>query len=310
MTNPEPTLIATSVVRGSQQGESHGGVYLIDTHSGEIRQTIDWNTSDIDFTGRGWDRGLRGIAFHKNEVYIAASDELFVYEPDFRLKRSFRSPYLKHCHEIQVKDNYLFLTSTGFDSVLVFDLGKQAFTWAIHISRDSQRWVGKHYDPMDFNGPAPGNVWHLNSICVGDSGVYVCGLHTGCLLKIGSDFEPRVAVDLPEGVHNGQLFADGVLFNDTNVDHVRFVRRSGEESAFKIPTYDPEQLTFTGVDDSKVARQGFGRGLCAIDDRLIAAGSSPSTLSIYDIESKERLLMVNFSLDVRNAIHGLEVWPY
>ena len=74
MTNPEPTLIATSVVRGSQQGESHGGVYLIDTRSGEIRQTIDWNTSDIDFTGRGWDRGLRGIAFHKNEVYIAASD--------------------------------------------------------------------------------------------------------------------------------------------------------------------------------------------------------------------------------------------
>ena len=91
MSNPEPTLIATSVVRGSQQGESHGGVYLIDTHSGEIHQTVDWNTCEIDFAGRGWDRGLRGIAFHNEEVYVAASDELFVYEADFRLKRSFRS---------------------------------------------------------------------------------------------------------------------------------------------------------------------------------------------------------------------------
>lgn len=310
MSNPEPTLIATSVVRGSQQGESHGGIFLIDTHSGEIRQTVDWNTCEIDFTGRGWDRGLRGIAFHNDEVYIAASDELFVYAPDFTIKRTFRSPYLKHCHEIQTKDKYLFLTSTGFDSVLIFDLDKQAFTVAIHLSQQGKYWVGKQYDPLDFNGPAPSNVWHLNSISVDDSGVYVCGLHTGCLLKIGSDFQPRIAIELPHGVHNAQLFSDGVLFNDTNDDHLRFVRRSGEECAFKIPIYEPEKLEFTGVDDSRIARQGFGRGLCAIDDRLIAAGSSPSTISIYDLDSRERLLMVNFSLDVRNAIHGLEVWPY
>ena len=40
---------------------------------------------DIDWRGRGADRGLRGIAFHDETVYIAASDELFAYTPDFRL---------------------------------------------------------------------------------------------------------------------------------------------------------------------------------------------------------------------------------
>ncbi|MGB2396077.1 MAG: hypothetical protein ACPH9W_10850, partial [Pseudomonadales bacterium] len=71
-----PSLIATSVVRGSQKGQSHGGVYVIDFQKQEVTQTIDWNSGDIDFSGRGWDRGLRGIEFTEDSVWIAASDEL------------------------------------------------------------------------------------------------------------------------------------------------------------------------------------------------------------------------------------------
>ena len=95
-------LVTTSVVRGSQQGQSHGGVYLIDLERRSVRQTIDWNKGDIDWQGRGWDRGLRGIAFDGGLVYIAASDELFAFTPDFRPAGSWRNSYLKHCHEIAV----------------------------------------------------------------------------------------------------------------------------------------------------------------------------------------------------------------
>ena len=95
-----PTLITSSVVRGTQQGESHGGIYLVNFADQTVDQVVDWDTSDIDFTGRGWDRGLRGIAFFADEIYIAASDELFVYDLNFKIQRSFRSTYLKHCHEI------------------------------------------------------------------------------------------------------------------------------------------------------------------------------------------------------------------
>ena len=79
-------------------------------------QVLDWNTMSIDWQGRGWDRGLRGIAFDGEIVYIAASDELFAYTPDFRLIGSWRNQYLKHCHEIHRHERTLFLTSTGFDS--------------------------------------------------------------------------------------------------------------------------------------------------------------------------------------------------
>ena len=56
MTAPAlPKLIATSVVRGSEKGQSHGGVYVIDFASQRVEQKIDWNTGDIDFAGRGRD---------------------------------------------------------------------------------------------------------------------------------------------------------------------------------------------------------------------------------------------------------------
>jgi hypothetical protein len=63
-------------------------------------------------------------------------------------------------------------------------------------------------------------------------------------------------------------------------------------------------------DTSNLARPSFGRGLCVVKDGLIAAGSSPSTVALHDLASGETALSVTLSTDIRNAIHGLEVWPY
>ena len=91
---------------------------------------------------------------------------------------------------------------------------------------------------------------------------------------------------------------------------MRVVPRAGAGQAFKIRGYDPADIQFAGIDDSKIARQAFGRGLCVIDDRFIAGGSSPSTVTLYDLQSKQMVASVNVTMDIRNAIHGLAVWPY
>jgi len=216
-----PTLITTSVVRGSQQGESHGGVYLINFAEQKVDQVVDWNTSDIDFTGRGWDRGLRGIAFFAGEIYIAASDELFVYDQNFKIQRSFRSSYLKHCHEIFQLNNHLYLTSTGHDSILAFDLEQQQFFWALHIGMDEGEPVGTAYDPNGINGPGGANgppaqnKLHLNSVFADNHGMFVSGLHSNGIFRIGDNNVVTTFVDLPAGTHNSRPFRDGVLFNDT-----------------------------------------------------------------------------------------------
>jgi len=303
-------LVATSVVRGSQQGESHGGVFLIDLVSQEVSQVIDWNTMDIDWRGRGADRGLRGIAFYKDTVFIAASDELFAYNPDFSLKGSWKNPYLKHCHEISVYQGQVFLSSTGFDSILAFDIEKQKFHWALYIEPEEFRFRGKAFDPGSEDGPLMLNKMHINSVVANMNGMYIAGLRTGGMLHFNGK-QVSMSATLPTGTHNAQPYREGVLFNDTEANTVRFSSPDPEQyRAFRVPAFPADQLTGMGQDTSKLARPSFGRGLCVVKDGLIAAGSSPSTIALHDMASGKTALSVTLSTDVRNAIHGLEVWPY
>ena len=308
MTLKLPTLIATSVVRGSQQGESHGGVYTIDFDKQKLDQHVDWNTSEINFSGRGADRGLRGISLDNDDVLVAASDELFCYSKDFEVRESWRNRYLNHCHEICRVDRMLFLTSTGHDAILAFDLDKKAFVWGFHLQRQLGKWGGFAFDPRTENGPRAFNDLHINMVHVDSTGLYISGLRTGALLHVNNQNMVTEVCNLPSGTHNARPFQNGIIFNDTASDCLRVVPRQGAGQAFKIRGYDPEHIEFAGIDDSKIARQAFGRGLCVIDDRFIAGGSSPSTVTLYDLKANEIVASVNITMDIRNAIHGLALW--
>ena len=310
MTDELPKLIATSVVRGSRQGESHGGIYTVDFEKQEVLQNVDWNKSEIDFEGRGADRGLRGIAFNEYDILIAASDELFRYDLNFKVKTGNKNRYLKHCHEICRFEQTIFLTSTGFDSLLAFDLSDMSYVWGFHLLRQYDQWSGHTFDPRSDMGPQPVNDYHINMIHVDSTGIYFSGLRTNALLHLDKDMQVSEVCSLPAGTHNAQPYREGVLFNDTQSDCVRYVGRDGEDVAFKIATYDEEDIEFAGIDDSNIARQGFGRGLCRVGDRFVAGGSSPSTISLYDLDAGQKVGSVNLTMDIRNAVHGLELWPY
>ena len=296
-------------MRGTHQGESHGGVYLIDLERQRIKQVIDWNTADIDWRGRGQDRGLRGIAFDGRRVFIAASDELFEYDPEFNAIASYPSPYLKHCHEIHVYKRRLFLTSTGYDAILGFDLDTNAFTWGLAVAQDRSGLRGVPFDPTGQSGPSQRNQLHLNSVYCDQAGMHMSGLRSGGLHVFTGRHLMRVAT-LPPGTHNARPYRDGVLFNDTEKNIVRCLSATGPQKIFHLPVYNPALLTHTDFDDSRTARQAFGRGLCQIGEDLIAAGSSPSTVTLYDLAEMRTVQSINLSMDVRNAIHGLEVWPF
>ena len=305
-----PRFIATSVVRGSRQGESHGGVFTVDFETRDGAQHVDWNSADIDWEGRGADRGLRGIAFDGDDIYIAASDEVFAYDRDFSISASYRNRYLKHAHEICRMENRLFVTSTGFDSVLSFNLESREFDWGFHLQRVHEIWSGHTCDPRGELGPRPVNDFHINMVHVDSGGIFLSGLRTNALLRLSNRMEVDELCSLPGGVHNARPWRDGVLFNDTAADCVRFVPRSGRQQAFPIQRYDEAQIVNAGIDDSRIARQAFGRGLCVVDDRFVAGGSSPSTITLYDLARNQVVGSVNLTMDIRNAIHGLEIWPY
>ncbi len=303
-----PKVIATSVVRGAQKRESHGGVYLVDLETEEIQQVVDWNTVDISWEGRGWDRGLRGISFYQGNTLIAASDEVYCFDRSFNIIKSWTCPYLRHAHEIHLYQDHLLISSTGFDSILGLNLKTDTFDKGWLIRRTPGNRIGvASFDPRE-QGPPAGNQLHINSVYRDASGLYV-GARALPFLLLVSDEGSRPYARIPTGSHNAVPFAGGTLFNDTNADVITY-ETPDQFCHLEVPTYPSDALLNKDLGDEKLARQGFGRGLCHFKDDIVIAGSSPSTVTAWDLKAGERLRSVNLSMDIRNAIHGLALWPY
>jgi len=179
----------------------------------------------------------------------------------------------------------------------------------MHIENNGFRFLGEPFDPNGEDGPLELNKLHINSVTANDDGMYIGGLHTNGMLHFNGK-RINMSATLPAGTHNAQPFEDGVLFNDTSSDCVRYAGRNGESLAFKTEAFDESDIDFADVEDADTRRQGFARGLCTVGDRFVAAGSSPSTISLYDFESEQKVGSVNLSLDIRNAIQGLTIWPF
>ena len=158
------------------------------------------------------------------------------------------------------------------------------------------RFKGIPYDPRDSGGPLQLNKLHLNSVHCTPGGMYITGLKTGGMLLYNGE-KLQMAVELPPGTHNARPFRDGVLFNDTESDALRYAGRGEglEDRAFKVPRFDPERLQNRGLDTSGIARQGFARGLCVLSDTVVAGGSSPSTVSSTTSPRTNGMLSVNLT---------------
>jgi len=303
-----PKLLATSVVRGSQQGESHGGIYLVDINDGTYNQMFDWNTNKIDFEGRGADRGLRGIAYYHDNIYIAASNEIFIFDQNFNIIGSLKNSFLKHCHEICVWQDILYITSTGFDSLVMYDLKQKKFSSAVYIKMSESEFRIMKFDPLSTKGPKNTNKIHLNSVTCDENGIYFSGRKVPFLFKIFRSQFGSVA-NIPLGTHNAQRFGSGIIYNDTEQDTVCFVKNK-TTLITQVPKYKSKDILNIDKYLTKVARPSFGRGMAIIDRSIIAAGSSPSTVAIHDMNNAKTIHQLTISMDVRNAIHGLEVWPF
>ena len=324
-----PRVVVSSVVRSTHQGESHGGVYVVDLADGSSEQVIDWDDASISWEGRGADRGLRGIALHDGLVYLAASDEIFVYDREFRPQGSFRNGYLKHCHEIAIDGDALYATSTGFDAVLRYDLRAGAFTDAICLRYDAfNEWRRKaaqaatplvsvsrpmprltRFDPAGSAGPAPGDTTHGNNVARSAGATLVCGTRLARVVAVRGGRALTYA-RVPFGSHNAQPFRGGILMNHTRTDRICFLSRSCRiVRSWPIVRYAAQDLDHAALPEDQ-ARQAFGRGLAVLDDERFVGGSSPATVSLYDFDRPEPVVSVNLTRDVRNAVHGLEVWPF
>jgi hypothetical protein len=335
-----PTVVATSVIRLTHRGQSHGGVYLVDLETREVEQVIDWNTCAIDWEGRGRDRGLRGVAFHDGRVLLAASNEVLVFDRRFRQIDSVRCRYLKWCHEIYVHGDVLYMTSTGFDAILRFDLRRWRFLSGICfrsfapgaislLARRALRRGGlllrpidgrlyrcylgtlraREFDPHSTDGPRLADLFHINNVLADDDGIDLCGTMLDGLYRLRDGRLERL-FEVPLGTHNTRLIDGAAIYQDTERDRVSLRSLNGGPiEHYPLPRYPRECLENADLRRDHDARAGFGRGLCLAPDGLIIAGSAPATITVFRRGRPTPLRSINLTLDVCSAIHGLEVWP-
>lgn len=301
-------IAATTILRGSQRGSSHGGVFLLDLHQQRAAHVLDWKRPLIDWSGHGGGRGLRGVAFAGEAVYVAGADELFQFRPDFDLVAVHKSPYLAQAQAVASYEARIYVVSAGYDAILALDLESGQFRWGLQLVDDEGGLRGMPFDPAGALGPSPGNHLGLNSIHCDPRGLFISGSRSGGLLHFDGQRILRL-VTLPEGVHDARPWRDGVLFNDTEAAAVRFLTPEANR-VFEVPIYPESELEPGSFEDPSVARQGFGRGLCVLDDRRFVSGSSPLTVSVHDLETMKTTLRINLSTDVRQVFHTLAVWPF
>lgn len=312
--------LTTVVVRSAHKGESHGAMFLVDLNGGAGRRVLDWSC-DIDWTGRGADRGLRGIAFHEGSIFVAASDAIVVLDERFRTRRVLRNRYLKHCHEIAVIDDLLWVTSTAYDALLGLDLAREHFVHGFtlrlaqpfrYLNRIKPLVVPRvtSFDPESDGGPFKFDTLHLNNV-FGDRGGIVCsGTGLPWALRLTESGRPSIAARTPFGTHNVQPYRNGYLMNHTRDDAVRHASPQGKTiRQWPVPRFRDDQLESVGLSND-YARASFARGLCVAPDGTIIGGSSPATITRYDGGWGKPPSSVNLSMDIRLAIHGLEISPY
>lgn len=319
-----PTVLVTDVIRSAHQGESHGGVHLVDLERGSHQTVLDWNDDAIDWTGRGGDRGLRGIALWRDKTVIAASNEVFLFNADWSIEASFRCANLSHIHEIALVGDALTLTSTRFDAIITLDLARGVFTQGAHLSpglaevstpegpRRRPTLIARPFDPSEPPALAPADRLHINSVSVHEDRIHLAGVRLNTLFAAqhpGALEGPLTPIaPLPLWTHNAQRHAGGVIYNATEQDETVIASLTGESiRRFKMPTTAPADLTHTDLPGDH-ARAGFARGLIHAEG-LVIVGVSPTTVAVFDEATAEHRASVCITRDIRNAAHGLVLWP-
>ena len=330
-----PKVLITTVIRLAKKGGTHGSIYLIDLEEENIEKHIPWDHQAINWDGRGAGRGLRGIAFYNDKIYIASSRELLEYTKEFKLINRYSNQYLEDCHEIYQNKEKLYLTSTGYDSILIFDYVSKTFklgycirykgeTEIIKLVRRIRRKFFKgiidprdpqkkyeffSFSPSGSKGPPKGDTIHLNSIYVNKKIFFAGQKNIHNLLSINNGVLTNYS-ELKTGTHNAVPYKNNVIYNNTSKDNIHVINKNGKIlETFNIIKYNESRLTNTDVPKN-YARQAFGRGLTLTKDGLIIGGSSPATVSVYRKGSSKPIKTFNISKDIRHAIHGLEIWPY
>lgn len=318
-----PKILSTSVIRAAECGDSHGGLYLIDLEKKTHQLVLDWKDESIDFEGRGGERGLRGVVCYNDSVYLASNSAILKLNLKFEILDQFTNEYLDNIHEIHIHGDELLVTSTGFDSLLWFDLKSEKFQSAFMYRKETNpssvfkkirnRLIPKHrYISKFFNPNIPNQLerldsTHINSVFTNKNLVYFSGTSLNHLCRIEKTGLAKQFYSIPWKTHNGRFSNGSVYFNNTPTNIVKRVNPlTNEVLEYHIPDIVDVK---DKINSDRIAKRSFNRGMLFHEEYLIV-GSSPSNITVFNIHSGKFITQIQLSNDIKNAIHGIALYPF
>ena len=165
------------------------------------------------------------------------------------------------------------------------------------------------FDPLKSGWPERKDMIHINNIWVqGDQILFSC--YNANHLYCSDGKKVRKLIKIPYNTHNLQSFRDGYLSSSTGDFEFSYFGEYGEKLAsLPVVEYLENEIEFGNLHDD-IAKQSFARGLCVWGESIVIGGSSPATVTAYNIDEQKIVSSINITMDVRHAIHGLEVYPY
>lgn len=286
-------VLVSTVIRSSSKGAEHGGLYVVDAETGDAEQVVSRDDTGIDFSGRGGERGLRGIEVFEGSAFCAAADTLHEYDlGTWEKAGEYGCPALEGAHEVDRHGSDLWVTSTGQNGVVLFDMRARKFQGVLGVDEEMERTRFQ-----SARRPLPyGDAHHINSVqAVDGRGIFVAGTRTEYIYNISGNGVKREA-HVGKGTHNAQLIDGEPCYNATADCYTQIGGRRLD------PTHGE---TYDHVDD-KVATGNWLRGLDVVGGKAVI-GCSPAQVVVADIESGNVLNRAWISENVRNATHGLKV---
>ncbi len=308
-----PTVLASSVIRSTHRGDSHGGIYRINLETEDVVQILDWNNTDIDWHGRGGDRGIRGLAFFGHTLYALAGNELFAFEQDGdKLIRvaSYSNHYLYGTHEIWRHKERLYLCSGERDAILVFDLvGRE---WITSYYHNATSMGLKAFDPSTGKGyqEVTTGYLHTDSVYADDNFMWYCGAHADGIWRLDLNSGQTIKIQLQiADTHNARPYRDGYLYNLCPQSKTYFERGGKLIKEWLTPECDLSTLIYTNLPNDH-ARAGYTRGMVTYGDFIIT-GTSPATINVFDFNKEgSPIKSIQLTNDIRNSICGMVLYEW
>ena len=186
---------------------------------------------------------------------------------------------------------------------------KKKFHWALQVQSDDYQYRPRPFDPIGSEGPLFINKLHLRNIRCGESGLFISGSNTDGVLHFNGE-SIRMMAELPRGAQDARMFRNGFVFNDSRAGVLRYSgdNDGSEDRALAVPYFDQSDHAPLDSDEDHMLKRGYGRGLCVLSGKVVAGGSTPAGVSLYNLKENKRLLTVRSTSSDPNtpAIHSLK----